>query len=240
MQKVGALAPFYQDGECATRESPFSTFKIALAIIGYNGGILQDTEHPILPFKEGYDDWLPAWRKEQSPKSWIQYSVVWYSKQITERLGKKFIVSELNRFDYGNKDFSDLPGKKGLTDAWLGGALKISPLEQERFLSHVAQGKFFNNAQDFSYLKDLLRQPQNISGWTIYGKTGSSGLTENPEPGKPYRISWFVGWLEKDQEKIIFINFQQQMSKKGTISGPLLRDAFFKKLPSLLKSTQNQ
>lgn len=241
LQKAGAETPFYQDGKCTKQESPCSTFKIAIAIMGYNGGILQDSEHPVWQFKKGYTDFLPVWRQEQTPKSWMQNSVIWYSQLITQKLGLGYITSELERFHYGNQDFSDKGGEQGLTRAWLNGVLKISPLEQVQFLSHVAQGEFLNEPKNFTYLKDLLKLDQTVDGWTVYGKTGSSGFNPNPPEGEPYRVGWFAGWLEKDGQKIAFTAFRQQIDKNGeAFTGLTVRAAFLQKLPSLLKTATNE
>ena len=44
------------EGDCKTRHAPCSTFKIPLALIGFDSGILIDETHPEWPFKEGYID----------------------------------------------------------------------------------------------------------------------------------------------------------------------------------------
>ena len=116
------------EGDCSSQLPPASTFKIPLALMGYDSGFLVDEEHPALPFKPGYDDWLPAWRETTTPRRWETYSVVWFSQQITEWLGMDRFQQYVDRFDYGNRDLSGNPGKHdGLTQAWLSSSLAISP-----------------------------------------------------------------------------------------------------------------
>lgn len=68
------------------RISPCSTFKITLSLIGYDAGILIDETTPTWDFQDGYDDWLASWRAPLTPKSWMQYSCVWYSKVLSLQL----------------------------------------------------------------------------------------------------------------------------------------------------------
>lgn len=44
-----------QEGDCQTRYTPQSIFKIALSLMGYDAGILENESQPEWPFKEGYD-----------------------------------------------------------------------------------------------------------------------------------------------------------------------------------------
>ena len=77
-----------QEGNCIDRVTPASTFKIALSLMGYDAGFLKDQHAPRLPYKQTYVDWGgDAWRQDTDPARWMQYSVVWYSQQITQALG---------------------------------------------------------------------------------------------------------------------------------------------------------
>ncbi|CAJ1870013.1 Beta-lactamase OXA-18 [Aeromonas jandaei] len=64
------------EGDCSSQLPPASTFKIPLALMGYDSGYLVDEEHPALPYKPSYDGWLPAWRETTTPRRWETYSVV--------------------------------------------------------------------------------------------------------------------------------------------------------------------
>ena len=50
------------DGQCSDRVTPASTFKIALAVMGYDAGFLKDEHAPVLPFRKGDPDCKPTWR----------------------------------------------------------------------------------------------------------------------------------------------------------------------------------
>ena len=50
------------EGDCRSRHAPCSTFKIAISLMGYHEGLLNDEMHPKLPFKEGYVDDIDKWK----------------------------------------------------------------------------------------------------------------------------------------------------------------------------------
>ena len=78
-----------RQGDCATRVTPASTFKIAISLMGFDSGFLKDAHTPTLPYREGYVDWGGAeWKKPTDPARWINYSVVWYSQQVTQTSGR--------------------------------------------------------------------------------------------------------------------------------------------------------
>lgn len=43
-----------------TQFTPYSTFKIALSLIGYHAQILKDSINPQWIYQEGYDDYLES------------------------------------------------------------------------------------------------------------------------------------------------------------------------------------
>ena len=59
-----------QGAECVTQNSPASTFKIALAAMGYDAGILEDEHTPAWPYKEEYAAWRESWKTTIDPASW--------------------------------------------------------------------------------------------------------------------------------------------------------------------------
>ena len=178
-----------EDGNVTKRESPCSTFKIAISLMGFNEKILKNEVEPILPFKKGYVDYSDSWKTSQNPMTWIKNSCIWYSQIITTTLGIEKFKKYVKGFNYGNKNIS---GKHKLKNSWLcGGSLKISAKEQVDFLE-----KFLRN--DLPVTKGSLEMTKKIlfiedieDGWKLSGKTGS-GLKN----GK--KLGWFVGWIQKD------------------------------------------
>lgn len=105
-------------GDCGRRMSPASTFKIAISLMGFDAGILTSPSRPELPFKKGYIDARPEWRRATTPATWMRDSIIWYSQQVTQRLGMDRYSAYVTAFDYGNRDLTGDPGAhNGLTHA---------------------------------------------------------------------------------------------------------------------------
>ncbi|MCF7717813.1 OXA-12 family class D beta-lactamase [Aeromonas jandaei] len=195
------------EGDCSSQLPPASTFKIPLALMGYDSGFLVNEEHPALPYKPSYDGWLPAWRETTTPRRWETYSVVWFSQQITEWLGMERFQQYVDRFEYGNRDLSGNPGKHdGLTQAWLSSSLAISPEEQARFLGKMVSGKLPVSAQTLQYTANILKVSE-IDGWQIHGKTGMGYPKKlDGSLNRDQQIGWFVGWASKPGKQLIFVH----------------------------------
>ncbi len=178
--------------------SPCSSFKITLALMGYDAGILKDENTPTWDFQDGYDDWLASWRAPQTPKSWMQCSCVWYSKILSVQLGLENMQNYLNAFEYGNQDMSGGVAPPGPTNvAWINSSLKISPKEQVKFIQKMVRGKLPISSHALQMTKAILFKEELPGGWKLFGKTGYSG-SDIAKDGKTLQHSWFVGWIEKD------------------------------------------
>lgn len=204
-----------EKGNCDAQNPPCSTFKVALALMGFDAGILKDKDSPKWTFKKEYEAHFQSWYKpemgvkygwhgEHTPATYMQNSILWFSHQITQRLGKEKLQEYVNKLYYGNKDISGTPGQDdGLLNSWLETSLKISPREQVEFLE-----KMLNTSLDISkdaQIKtmeimvkiDENGQPIEWKGWKLYGKTGGGTGCNR----------WFVGWIEKGEDKIVFAQY---------------------------------
>lgn len=228
---AGSGKTLLREGQCDQRVSPASTFKVAISLMGFDSGILASEHKPRLPFRPGYADWLPAWRKATDPAGWMKDSVVWYSQQVTSRLGEPRFQAYLDRFEYGNRDASGNPGKQdGLTQAWLGSSLKISPDEQAVFLRRLVNRTLPVSSRAVDKTTAILRYPRLRNGWEVYAKTGTGS-----EPGAlPH--GWLVGWATDGTRTVVFARLAQDDKREdGPRAGLRVRDAFLKELPSLLE-----
>lgn len=231
----GTGQPLSQQGECSQRLPPASTFKIPLALMGYDSGFLVDEQLPALPFKAGDADFLPAWRETTTPSRWMDHSVIWYSQRLTEWLGEARFQQYVDHFDYGNRDLAGNPGKQdGLTQAWLSSSLGISPLEQASFLGKLVSGKLPVSADAVRHTSAIMRQP-DIDGWQVYGKTGmgffkqTDGSLDRQRP-----IGWFVGWASKGDQTRIFVH--TVLDKPGKqFASVRAKEELFAALPDKLK-----
>ncbi|WPZ36483.1 class D beta-lactamase [Thalassobaculum sp. OXR-137] len=227
----GAEAPrtLVSDGDCDTRYSPASTFKIAIALMGFDAGILTSPSEPEMPFRKGYVDWREAWKQPTDPTRWMQESVVWYSQQVTSRLGLERFRSYVDGFDYGNQDLSGERGEdNGLTDAWLSASLKISPAEQVAFLQRMLAGELPVSQAAVENTAAITDYGVRPGGWHVHGKTGS-GLPRDDKGslmwGEPF--GWFVGWAERDGRRVVFARLVQETEKPEKPAGPKTRDGLF-------------
>lgn len=181
------------EGECKKRYGPQSTFKIPLAIMGFDSGILVDENSPVMEHKPEYKLWINMHKDSHTPKTWIRDSVVWYSQELTKKLGMPKFQNYLNKFDYGNMDASG-----GLTECWLSSSLQISPVEQTEFLQRFLNKKLLVSDHAYQTTKKVTYIMEMTDGWKLYGKTGFGTLANGNNHG------WFVGFIEKNNRRIVF------------------------------------
>ena len=221
-----------QEGSCDTSVTAASTFKIAISLMGFDAGFLKDEHAPALPFKEGYADWRPEWKRTTDPTSWMANSVVWYSQQVTRSLGARRFQDYVNKFHYGNEDVSGDPGKhNGLTHAWLSSSLKISPLGQLEFLRKIVSRELPISSHAYEMTSKIMDNGVQPSGWHVFGKTGT-GVAKNPngsgQTGRRY--GWFVGWAVKGERTVVFARLIQDSERQPIAAGLRARDATMRDL----------
>lgn len=230
------------EGEIDKRISPCSTFKIPLSLMGFEEKILQNENAPLFKYKPEHEAGavIDKHKQDQTPKTWMQYSCVWFSQDLTKQLGMEKFQNYVNRLEYGNKDVSGDPDKKnGLSASWLGSSLKISAKEQLSFIRHVAMKDFKHpfSAQTYQYTHQILCLGPFGPGWTLFGKTGS-GYHRNEDGSKDTTrmIGWFVGWLEKGDEKLAFVYHTNNIKTEEGFGGPVAKERALKRLEEILKS----
>jgi beta-lactamase class D len=171
----------------------------------------------------------------------MKNSCVWYSQVLTQKLGMKKFQDYVNKFNYGNQDVSGDKGQNnGLTNSWLSSSLEISPEDQIIFLNKLLTNKLpvSNDAQSMTrniiYVEDLPR------GWKLYGKTGS-GYLLNKDRTKKLEIKhgWFIGWIEKNDKKIIFASHIVDDKKEEGHAGPRAKEQAKEKLLQLIEQIEN-
>jgi beta-lactamase class D len=164
----------HQQGICNKRYTPASTFKIAISLMGFDSGILQNETHPTWNYKPDYADWLERWKQPHNPKLWFANSCVWYSQITTKKLGIERFTAYTKRLKYGNQDTSGDKGmNNGLTNCWLSSSLSISPREQINFLNQLTENKLPVTLKAQEKTQNIMYQETLANGWKLYGKTGS-------------------------------------------------------------------
>ncbi|AOK18636.1 class D beta-lactamase [Burkholderia cepacia] len=229
-----------QQGDCATRVTPASTFKIAISLMGFDAGVLKDEHTPALPYRDGYPDWGGApWREPTDPARWMKLSVFWYSQQVTQAFGQARFQQYTTAFDYGNADATSLQGElNGVMGAWVNASLRISPLEQVGFMRKIANRTLPVSAHAYDMTERITLIDTQPGGWIVHGKTGTGS------PGRKYDAShaygWFVGWATKGPRTLAFAYLIQDDKPQRPNAGMRSRDAFLDALPALADSAQPQ
>ena len=226
-----------RDGaQCGAPTSPASTFKIPLALMGFDSGVLSDAHAPALPYKDDYRAARPAWRVTADPTLWLRDSVLWYSRELTRKLGAEKFRTYVDRFKYGNRDVSGNPGRNdGLTNAWLSSSLKITPDAQIDFLRKVWNRRLPVAASAYDKLLASMPHFPLADGWMVYGKTGS-GFERTPDGrwNRDRQFGWFVGWAMKGERVVLFARLIKDDRKEETPAGFRARDGVLDELPGLL------
>jgi beta-lactamase class D len=223
-----------REGSCDQRFAPFSTFKLPLAVIGYDAGILVDDVTPRWEWHAG----LTAPERDHKPVDptiWERDSVLWYSREVTRLLGADAFGRYAAALDYGNGDVSGMPGaENGLTHSWLGASLAISPDEQAAFVRRLLHGALPVSADAQAWAASIL--PDFTAGdWVVSGKTGSGWVSD--ASGQFYRdrpLGWFVGWAQRGDTVIVFARLRVDAQRSDANLGPVVREGLLADLPRLL------
>ncbi len=167
----------YNERRCRQRFSPKSTFKIPNSLIGL------DTDQE--PFVH--------WGKDQTLRSAIKYSVLWYYyRELALRAGGQQMKKYVTAFDYGNEDVS---GR--VDNFWLNNVLKISADEQVEFLKAFYTGRLPVSKRSTEIVKDILVLEKTPT-YRLSAKTGGGPVDEG------IYIGWFVGYLESNGNVYFF------------------------------------
>lgn len=235
-----------EEGDCAGRVTPASTFKVPLAVMGFDAGFLKGPHEPVLPFKEGYVAWRPEWKAPTDPVRWLKYSVVWYSQQITHALGAQKLHRYGTAFGYGNADFSGDSGKdNGLDRSWIASSLKVSPREQVAFLAKLVSGTLPVTGRAMEETRVIV-ETRPAGNWTVHGKTGAA-FPRRAGGGfdRARGWGWYVGWVEKggagkeeadkDGATYVFARLIQDETANKVPAGFRARDSFLADWPAMAK-----
>lgn len=229
-------AAIRRDGVCDERFSPASTFKVPLALMGYDAGILKDARDPAWSWHPGIE--APKRdHKTVDPMIWERDSVLWYSREVTRRLGPEKFAAYVAKLGYGNKDIAGDPGKdNGLTHSWLSSSLVISADEQAEFIRRLLSDSLPATKEAHALTRRIVPAFDGAGGWRVHGKTGSIWLrSKTGEYDRNHPIGWFVGWAEKGDRRIIFARLDVGSEKSDRPKGPAVRDLFLKQLPKLMQ-----
>lgn len=227
----------HRSGTCDVGFYPQSTFKLPIAMMGYDAGILTDEHNPRWEYQAKFNR-SKREQKATDPTIWERDSIVWYSQEITRKLGKKAFADYVRGFDYGNHDVSGGPGgTDGLTESWLSSSLEISGDQQVDFLRRFLTGRLPISPEAVKLTQAIVPAFPAADGWTVHGKTGAGWLRDKagkPDRGRP--LGWFVGWAEKDGHKVAFARLLVDTKRHtDTPISYTVRDSLIADLPTLAR-----
>ena len=215
-----------EGGGCETPTSPASTFKMTLAVMGFDSGVLTGADVPAWPYLAEYKADRADWRVTTTPASWLRDSVLWYSRELVQQLGAERFAQYVADLDYGNADVTGDPGKdNGLSRSWINSSLLITPEEQVRFVRRMLAGDLPVSAAAQAAVTAIV--PTFEAGkWTVSGKTGT--YYERNADGtfnSRRQTGWFVGWAERGDERLVFAYLIRDTKKVAGPAGLRARDA---------------
>lgn len=171
------------------RYVPASTFKIPNSLIGLGAGAVTNVDE-VLPYGGG-PTFLPQWARDMPLREAIRISNVPVYKELARRIGMPRMRESLRRLDYGSMDTGAV-----IDTFWLEGPLKISAIEQTRFLGRLAQDALPFPKPAMAAVREIVRQDDHPN---LYAKTG----WYMPDDRKN-QIGWWVGWVEKEGKVYAF------------------------------------
>jgi beta-lactamase class D len=176
------------DKRAHTAFSPYSTFKIANTLIGLETGIIRNSAQKLKYDKSKYlaePWWPPVWKlPEYNLTSAFKYSMVPVYRQLAINIGGQEMQKYVNKFTYGNRDISSQ-----LDKFWLNGSLKISAIEQVKFLQKVYKNHLALKENSLTTLKEVMLVEANDE-YKLYAKTGAGKINDKT------MLGWYVGFVE--------------------------------------------
>jgi beta-lactamase class D len=185
----------YNERRCRERFNPFPTFKIPNSLIGLETGVIKDAEFVIRWDSKKYpaqNNMMPEWNRDQTLRSAIKYSVLWYYRELAKGVGEPRMKEWVTKLGYGNQDISG-----GIDQFWLRSSLRISADKQIEFLKKLYLEQLPVSKRSLEIVKDILTL-EKTDVYKLSAKTGTGPLGE----GK--YIGWFVGYLESNGNVYFF------------------------------------
>ena len=187
--------------DCSKRLPACSTFKVPLAIMAFDSGVLPG-ESFVLKWDGKKDRFRDEPNRDHNAKTWMRDSVVWFSQRITPQLGPKKLQRYLNDFNYGNKDFS-----QGIKTAWLTRpdskikGLEITAYEQVDFMARLWSDSLPVSKKSMDLTRQITFLEKSPKGFNFSGKTGSNFYDE----ARKQHFGWFVGHIENGKDEYIVV-----------------------------------
>ena len=179
----------YNPDRCAERLLPASTFKIMNALVALETGVIKDQDQVIT--WDGTQYPIPAWNQDHTLKTAFRDSVVWYYKEVAQRIGTERMQHYIDAVGYGNQTIHE-----GENPFWLDNSLQISADEQVEFLKRLYQNDLPFSKRSMEIVREMMKLDVD-SLYPVSGKTGTGQVGVR-------NIGWFVGYQEVEGNVYIF------------------------------------
>lgn len=181
---------------------PASTFKMLNALIGLQHHQATMTEI----FKwDGEKRAFPAWEKDMTLAQAMQVSAVPVYQQLARRIGLELMQKEVSRVGFGNQNIG-----QQVDNFWLVGPLKITPIQEAKFVYALATEQLPFNKSVQKQVKEMLLIEQR-GDVKLYAKSGW-GMDVNPQVG------WYSGWVEQPNGKVTSFILNLEMQNGDEVS----------------------
>lgn len=178
-----------------TEYVPASTFKMLNALIGLQHG--KATTNEIFKWDRKKRSFA-AWEKDMTLGQAMQASAVPVYQELARRIGLELMQQEVQRIQFGNQQIG-----QHIDNFWLVGPLKVTPKQEVKFASALAQEQLAFDPQVQQQVKAMLML-QERQAYRLYAKSGW-GMEVEPQVG------WLTGWIETPQDEIVAFSLNMQM-----------------------------
>ncbi len=185
---------------------PASTFKILNSMIALQESSIESINDTIK--WDGINRSFKSWNKDQTMKSALPISCVWFYQELARRTGQEKMQEWIDKTNYGNKKIENK-----IDRFWLDGNLAISANEQIDFLEKLVKNELSFDKNIQKTVKGIMIT-DSTTNYIIHSKTGWS-----------QDIGWNVGYVEaKDNVWIFALNIDMENLSKGKLRKILTYD----------------
>ncbi|WP_226530257.1 BlaR1 family beta-lactam sensor/signal transducer [Metabacillus niabensis] len=198
----------YNEDESTTRYAPNSTYKIFSALFALENGIISKENSEIA--WDGTIHEYDKWNQNQDLFKAMKNSTTWYFQHLDKQIGKKKLQTYFEQLNYGNKDMSN-----NITDYWMDGSLKISPIEQIGMLEKFYHNDFSFDPSTIQTVKDSILL-EETNEHRLSGKTGTAEVNGKNIDG------WFIGYVETADNTFFFaVHIQGKKDAGGSTASEI-------------------
>ncbi|RUT72836.1 class D beta-lactamase [Ancylomarina longa] len=205
---------FFNEERSDSTFLPASTFKILNSLIALETKAVSSVDDTIK--WDGLDKGWEKWNKDQSMKTAMPLSCVWFYQKLARRIGAKNMHKWMLRVGYGN---TKMGGR--IDNFWLEGDLRISAKDQVKFIERLINNDLPFSLENQQAVKDLMITDAT-DNYVLHSKTGWAMRIAN-------QIGWFVGYVSSKEGTWIFalnmdLNTKSDAKYRKQISYDILKE----------------